>query len=419
MILRCGHDESASDVRLCAHLIGQEEVSFWRVLRGDAMRYDCCCQACQQGWERGESLEWVEVCAACAQKIDGERWEMRGWLGVPSIKEFPVPFDHSLQKVVFAAQMSKAKALYPLNLKRVLALCEEQIGIFEGDDFTPIMPVQMPEDTDENWNDHPLTPRFHLSPSGRYAALVNDFGRYGAVFDLENARQTMNLDRGDYQPETQPFPLAFFAGDGRDLVVHATDWNRLEISDPRTGELLTPRDAMNYEDKSPHYLDYFHGALCVSPDSQWIANDGWVWHPLGVVCAWNLRNWLSNAYESEDGESKRELILRDYFWNGPMCWIDDRRIAIEGIGMDDEKIIRGATIFDAQSGQQLAQFAGPSGPYFSDGARFFSVEDDGLHLWDVEIGARTGIVRGFRPQFQIGNALAQIEGDTMTLWSCG
>ena len=417
MTLKCGHDDKASEIRLCTHLVGQAEVAFYRVLRGEAMRYDCCCELCLKAFRRDEALDWVEVCAACAQKIDGENWEMCGWLGTPEIVEAPAPFDDTRQTVTFAAEMGEAKALYPLDSERVLAFYGSQIGIFEGDNFTPLAPVEMPIDCVHNWCDHRLTPRFYLSPSGRYAALVNDYGRYGAVFDLECARQTMSLDRGEYHPETQPFPLAFFAHEGRDLVVHATAWNRLEISDPQSGELLTPRDAMNHEEKNPHYLDYFHGALHVAPGGEWIVDDGWVWAPVGVVCVWNLKNWLqTNVYESEDGDSKRQLVDCGYYWTRPMCWLDDYRVAIEGIGDDDELLIRGATVFDARGGATVARFAGPSGEFWSAGTRLFSLEDDGLHLWDVEHGARMGIVRDFRPNFHIENALVQISGNTMIIW---
>lgn len=419
MSLKCGHDDNAAEIRFCTHLVGQAEVAFYRVLRGDAMRYDCCCELCRQAFKRDEVLDFVEVCAACAQKIDGENWEMCGWLGAPSIVETLAPFDDTLQTVIFAEEMRAARACYPLDAGRVLAFYQSQIGIFAGEIFTPIASVQIPEDTTRQWNNRGPTPRFHLAPSGRYAALVNDYGRYGAVFDLKNARQTMNLDRGDYHPETQPFPLAFFAHDGRDLLVHATAWNRLEISDPQNGTLLTPRAALNYEDKNSHYLDYFHGALHVAPDGEWIADDGWVWHPVGAVCVWNLKSWLDNFYESEDGDSKCELSYCVDNWNRPICWLDAHRVAIEGIGDSDDAMIRGATVFDARSGATLARIAGPSGEYWSDGARLFSVENDGLHLWDVTNGARTGILRDFRPNFQLDNALVQIAGNTMTIWCCG
>ena len=164
MILSCGHAEKASEIRLCPHFVGQEDVSFWRVLRGDAMRYDCCCKLCSEAFERGEALDWVEVCTACAQKIDGEVWEMCGWLGAPSIEESLVPFDDTLQTVTFADAMRAATALYPLDFGRVLGLCQRQIGIFENDSFVPFAPVEMPIDCDYNWANHHLTPRFHLSP---------------------------------------------------------------------------------------------------------------------------------------------------------------------------------------------------------------------------------------------------------------
>ena len=417
MILACGHAQKASEIRLCSHLIGQNDVPFWRVLRGEAMRYDCCCELCQKAFQNGEKLEFFEVCDHCARQIDDKKWELRGWLGTPEIREELATFNYSLQTVVFAPELANSTAAIPLDEKRVLALCGDEICLFEGESFSTLGKIEIPADKDKNWGKRHLTPRFHLSPSGRFAALVNDFGRYGAIWDLETARQTMNLNRGEYHPETQFFPLAFFQNQGRDLVVHASDWNRLEISDPQDGALLTPRDAMKYEDKNPHYLNYFHGALHVSPDFEWILDDGWVWQPMGLAEVWNLKNWLeSNVYESEDGASKRTLDWNEY-WNKPIFWLDSGRVAIEGFGDDDQ--IRGATIWDVASGEVLNQFAGPSGTFWSDGARLFSVESDGLHLWNVEKGARTGILSGFAPQFQIGRALAQIEGNAMRIWDFG
>ena len=71
--------------------------------------------------------------------------------------------------------------------------------------------------------------------------------------------------------------------DGRTLVVHATDWNRLDVSDPATGERLTLRDLPQPESGQPRpnrYMDYCHAGLSVSPDYEWIADWGWIWHPV-------------------------------------------------------------------------------------------------------------------------------------------
>ena len=334
-------------------------------------------------------------------------------LGIASFLDEPTRVEIMIE-IEFASEMSQAQAVCPLSQSRVLAFNDGHIGVFEGDFYSAISSVGMPVETSGGRNHHNLTPRLHLSPSNRFAALVNDYGQFGAVFDLQEKRQTMSLNRGDYHPETQPFPLTFFSYKERDLVVYASDWNRLEISDPLTGELLTRRAAIKHEDRNPHYLDYFHGTLRVSPDCKWIVDDGWVWQPFGIVALWSLERWLDNPYESEDGNSKRTFAFRDE-WDKPFCWINSASFAVEGIGPEDE-LIHGATIYDLK-GEQISQFAGPSGSFWSDGTRLFSVEDDGLHFWNVERGARTGFLKDFRPQFQFKNALTQNMGNTMTIWN--
>ncbi|AUY53483.1 hypothetical protein EH183_36595 [Streptomyces sp. CB01881] len=126
--------------------------------------------------------------------------------------------------------------------------------------------------------------RLYVSRDGRFAAVVNDFGRHGQVVDLDSGEVTLSLDGGFRHAYTVPFSFAFTEEGGRTLAVHRTGWNRLDLSDALSGELLTARDP-------GHRLDYFHGALSVSPQGTRIADDGWVWHPLGVPSVWNLRSW--------------------------------------------------------------------------------------------------------------------------------
>jgi hypothetical protein len=51
----------------------------------------------------------------------------------------------------------------------------------------------------------------------------------------------MTLDNGGSHAETVPFSLAFACHRGQDVVIHRTAWNRLDVSDPATGRLLTAR----------------------------------------------------------------------------------------------------------------------------------------------------------------------------------
>jgi hypothetical protein len=146
------------------------------------------------------------------------------------------------------------------------------------------------------WQSRTRAPRaLHVSPDGRYAAVVAVHGSSGVVIDVERTTITMRLDRGDHHVHACRFSCAFFRSGGRTLLVHATDANRLEVSDPATGELLTERGPpppwTGYGTAPPHHLDYFHGALLVSPDGEWIADDGWAWHPYAAspdgLVAWD------------------------------------------------------------------------------------------------------------------------------------
>lgn len=103
-----------------------------------------------------------------------------------------------------------------------------------------------------------------------------------------------------------------------------------------------------------------------------------------------------------------------------MCWLDDHRVAVEGIGDDDEDMIAGIVIYDVAAGpepspvtrppaevgvvwteaREVTAFAGPAGTMFGAGNRLFSVSADGLSIWAVDSGTRIGSIPGFVPQYQ-------------------
>jgi hypothetical protein len=224
-----------------------------------------------------------------------------------------------------------------------------------------------------------------LSPDGRLGALVGRQDEYGLVFDLDTGRPTMPLGRGDYHNEHSTFPVAFCVLEGRLVLVHGVDWNRLDVSDPRTGERLTERVSPTSSPQSEHYLDYFHCRLVPSPDHEYLAQDGWAWHPSGVVTTWSLRNWLhGNVWESEDGPSRRELCNREgHWWDRPLCWLGPRRLAVSGLGEEAPGIAPGVRIFDVTTGAEEEPFPGPSGVlFFDDGCLVSSDPERGVDVWD-------------------------------------
>ena len=208
-------------------------------------------------------------------------------------------------------------------------------------EFNPLKPIQVVTD-----------------PHGRYAAVSNRFGRYAAVFALpdapsEQAAELLKLDRGSYYTDKSLFPLAFAEPDHRTLLIHGSDWNRLELTElpslrpltaramPDSGESERPSDKASDEasveigasgepGSGPvPFLNYFHGRLQVSPDGSQIADSGWVWQPVGLIGAWSLREWLADPWASENGESLKHFFQTED-WDLPAAWIDNDRLAVWG-----------------------------------------------------------------------------------------
>lgn len=232
--------------------------------------------------------------------------------------------------------------------------------------------------------------RLRLSPDGDYAALVNVLGRHGFVLDLKARRVTMELERDDYHSDVSNFPIAFFVMDGRTLLVHGTQWNRLDIADPANGACLTERLTLPWmpEDPPMHYLDYFHAGLMVSPNQEWLVDDGWIWEPRGVLVAYRLRRWLyDDVWETEDRAFAHQLCVRDY-WDRALCWIDGRTLAVWGYGDGEEWLLPAVRIFDVETNTELRWFPGPTGILMFDRYLFSFSAEDPLAVWDVETGER-------------------------------
>ncbi|WP_379152618.1 hypothetical protein [Paenibacillus sp. sgz5001063] len=212
-----------------------------------------------------------------------------------------------------------------------------------------------------------------ISADECFAAISGRFSQHAALYDLQDSKQIMSLSRDNYHYDVCTFPLAFAEHEGRTLLIHGTEWNRLDLLDVRSGENLSTRQstvslAEGGEQLTKQVLDYFHGKIYVSPQGKWIVDTRWHWQPVASIRSWSLPAWISNCWESEDGDTLR--VLGDYMedWDQPAAWLDSSTLAVWGqlaIDLFDEEDTKDygenpyshfLTIFDLQTGERKKLF---------------------------------------------------------------
>jgi len=404
------------------HLLDAAGGGYHRWYTGVARRSELLCRMCHASREAGDHVEARVVCEACERTVREDFGPAIGVRGTPSIETRDEPFPVVLRETRLPATIGQVVDLAPLEAgpgSSWLLLSEARVlWRFDADESTCVEVGRATHSSEAEhvpWNGRALRPRLHASPCGGFAAIVNDYGRFGQLIDLHRGAATLELDGGDYCSDTVPFAFAFMSRGGRTLAVHRTAWNRLDASDAATGELLTAREVPTDRDEafeSGKYLDYFHGALYVSPGGRWIANDGWVWHPVGMVTAFDGARWaVEDCWEPERGATLTDVCDRMYYWDAPLVWIDASRLAVSGLGDDDLEMVPGVRIFDLsidtaeppreqnrrRRAKEITSFAGPSGLLFSDGGHLFASAADGLSRFSLEDGARNGLHPGFSP----------------------
>lgn len=395
-LLGCGHPADASDVRLCRHLAGSEEdLGYYRVLRGDRLRSDLICVPCDERRQAGAAIDLLVSCEGCVARRLDDSWEQRGWRGHPGSSERPEPLTVIDLGGLEVPALISDQAIRP-TATGWMTLSADGLLTTTGAERTSAVRVTLPPTGPDDSFKPPRT-ALRAARDGRQAAIVVDYGSTGTLVDTTTGAVLRRIDRGDYHPEQTPFPAAFADTPAGAVLIAATDWNRLDVFEAATGRLLTERGPTRYtgEQRPEHYLDYFHGALQVAPGGRWIVDDGWVWHPVGLPRSWSVERWLGgNVWESEDGGSCADLRQVEYHWDAPICWLDEQRVVLWGLGNDDEAMLAGVTVVDVTTGSRVSQFAGPAGRLFSDGRRLYSADAGDLSVWDPLTGDRTAAIPG-------------------------
>lgn len=401
---QCRHRDREPFGRACNHLFDSQRGDHVKRFTGTGVAYDLICGLCSRELDKIDAV-LVNVCDECFRAIE-EAGSWEGIVGQPQVvtRQSDLLFEHEDIDLPGIGEFRILEVQPVEHLVGKWLACTSTGTILEiaPDHRSLRIMAQVPQDALDfdgpnlQGSEHALAKGpacvFRVSRNGEIVAVANRYGHKGIVLEPATGNITMRLRRDDYHEDVSSFPLAFVYHDDQLLLVHGTAWNRLDVSDARNGMLLTERGPTSYstgQARPEHYLDYFHCSLVVSPDQQYVADNGWVWHPVGIVECWNIQRWLDeNAWESEDGESKRSLCWRGYYWDGPLCWIDNHQLAVWGFGQDDEGLIPAACIFDVHSGKQERWFAGPKGSMVYDRYLFSFDKDEGMSAWDDETGER-------------------------------
>jgi hypothetical protein len=247
------------------------------------------------------------------------------------------------------------------------------------------------------------------SSDGRWLAWAETLGVRGGLIDLEARRQVLALERAPCCQDVSPFPLSFVSVEGRTVLIHATASNRLDATDVESGKPLTERGPTEYVDgkEPPHYLNYFHSSLSVSPGGSWLVTNGWVWHPWGCIVVWRTDAWLGpggNAWESEDGPTKFDIYETgaEYFWDRPLCWVDDDTLAFWGRGDDDTELENAVGIYSLPERKLLCWIDGPQAREgllaHDDGVLIAISPRLGVSVWDIQTGTKLAEDATLRPR---------------------
>lgn len=375
---------------MCTHVAADEDERFVLRFTGTGLEFWLVCRSCAELAEP----PLVGVCSACALAQLDRIFDAAGVRGRPEVRtrESGLAFEHGTIAVPGLAGAACVAAAGLVDGPRSAWLVVSGGALLRVDvegEAGRVAPVlDLEGEVDEGTDGL----RIEVAPDGRHAAVVERHGAHGVVIDVATGTITMHLDRGDYCVEHYEFSCAFVDDGGRSLLVHATHWNRLDISDPSTGELLTPRDTAG------HDLDYFHAGLSVSPDGRWLVDDGWVWHPVGVLQRVDLQRWRGeNPWETEDGPSRATLRACNYRWDVGRCFVDARTLVVWGFGPDDQAMVDAAVVFDVAEGTQLRWFAGPPRGRFVFDGHLVVIAAEETSVWDVSTGERLLVAPGFAP----------------------
>ncbi|VAW70262.1 hypothetical protein MNBD_GAMMA09-1602 [hydrothermal vent metagenome] len=377
--------------RVCRHLKKNSDLDYVLRFTGENNAFDLVCEKCVSLIKSNIKPDLYSIDQQAHAEIEEYNWlECK----VPIIGEMKLPVSHpdfEFKSRVLAENILSDKKIcaiepHPVEPYKWFAVSDSgELYIFDVDTLQAhLIYSLLPQ-----WID--LKEPLHLSVSadGLFIAVANCYGVYGEVINVQSSTQTMKLERSDYHVEHCYFPLVFTEYREQPLLIHATDWDHLDVSDPATGVRVVMHPEKFDSDRCEQHerAASFRGELLVSPDHNWIIDNGWEWHPVGAVSSWSIKNWIEkNPWEFVSSASMVSHTGKEYFWGQPVCWVNNNTVCIWGWGQDDCQVLPAVSFYDVETGERTGWLCGPDGSLVFDRFLFAYSADKGTTVWDVDNG---------------------------------
>lgn len=173
-----------------------------------------------------------------------------------------------------------------------------------------------------------------------YICVTERFGTHAAVVHHING-SIYELTREDYHADVSSYSIGFIEHFGTVCLLHQTQWNRLDLLDLTTMEIVTKReiryekikDSYQTEDgkiiaavyENENFLDYFHSLLEVSPNKTGFITNGWHWAPADNIKYSHINEFLTRY---ETGLKGIDYVMGGYNWDRPCAFIDETTFVI-------------------------------------------------------------------------------------------
>ncbi|MCL1913565.1 MAG: hypothetical protein FWG10_06775 [Eubacteriaceae bacterium] len=170
-----------------------------------------------------------------------------------------------------------------------------------------------------------------------YICVSEQYGLNAAVINV-NEGVASKLARKDSQNGVSSYSIGFLECSGRTLLLYQTQYNRLDIIDLSTWQLITPRSVyygwtgeMYFNGRrlrkriaGVNYINYRHSLLSISPDSKSFLSNGWGVPPEDNILFFETSLFLKDFEPSRKllGYSGREV------WDRPCTFVGNDMFVI-------------------------------------------------------------------------------------------